>query len=304
MPEMSSFKLLELGQKLKMIRSSPRGGGRNPVQMNLWELLILGLGLVVDPRNLMHLTIPEWLSAPASEDPGWSVSPFSPELRHRRGCCFGEVSIALDAYRETIYPDLPKELIDGYWSGLDDPRCYQVLPGDTLADALAHFVDYLSRDEGAHLRQVLRKSNWSLRLNSTMNAQTSYWEEGITFTSSFDHARSLEAPAHIRSETFRFPIFDKMADLWADSRAHGEGLFFPSSFEAELPGLSPEYENAALPGAASSIIDLQTKPKRARTANRSLNSGDLTARVRVPSRLSTDASHAPQKGTTHGRRTA
>ena len=190
-PEMSSFKLLELAQKLGLIRSGQRGGGRNSVQMNLWELMILALGPSVDPRSLIHKVIPEWLSAPVLEQPSWFMSPYSPEKCHLRGCCFGEVSIALDAYRETIYPDLPKVLIDGYWSGLDDPRCYQVLPGDTLGDALAHFVDYLSRTEGAHLRQVLRKSNWSLRLNSTMNARVSYWEEGVTFKSSFDYARSL-----------------------------------------------------------------------------------------------------------------
>ena len=302
--EMSSFKLLELAQKLGLIRIGQRGGGRNSVQMNLWELMILALGPAVDPRNLIHKMIPEWLSAPASEQPGWSMSPFSSELWHRRGCCFGEVSIALDAYRDTIYPDLPKVADGVYWSGKTDSRCYQVLPGDTLGDALAHFVDYLSRAEGAHLRQVLRKSNWSLCLNSTMNAQVSFWDNGVTFTSLFDYARSVKSPVRFRSETFGFPIFDKMADLWADSRAHGEGLFFPLPSKAELPGSTPGYENAALPGAASSIIDLQTKPKRARTADRSLTSGDLTARACVPSRLSTDASRSPQKGTGHGRRTA
>lgn len=277
-----------------MIRRGPRGGGRRTLHMNLYELMVLGLGQAMETRNSIAQTIPEWLTTPLLETSSWDLSPYSPEISQRRGCCFGAASIALDVYRETIFPDLPKELVGSHWSGSSDPRCYQVLPGDTLGDALSRFVDYLSTSDGAQLRRELRNANWFLRLHSTMNAQVSYWENGLTFISQFGHGQNMRMPGRTHSVTLSFAVFEKLADLWADSKAHGEKLSFPFASGSSSSGnANPGNENATLPGVAPSIPGLPTKPVRGHAADRSLNTCDHTSRACVSSTGFGSAANSP-----------
>ena len=200
--------------------------------------------------------------------------------RFLRGCCFGRASIALDEYRDTIYPDLPKVAEDdGRWSGKGDPRCYQLLPGKTLGEALDLFVDYLSRPSAGRfsLREALNGAQWRLSLTSNEVARISLFEEGVTFNSFFQKPDAgLSTPDFVRSASFGLGVIEALADLWADTQRHRETPFVPASgrrnlrrhaadetrSQPELPTGTPENETAAsVPARGSCAAVLGGRPR-------------------------------------------
>lgn len=252
----STTNIFELEQKRGLIQSGRRGKG---VHLQLSEFVNFLIGHGVEPRNALGRLIPEWRAAPATPTTGWIMRPPRLAAQYLRGAFFGEVSIELDAYRNSIFPDLSRVVVDDQYLGGMDSRCYQVLPGPTLGEALRNFIDHLSQPHGQRLRIALRKTEWTLRLTSSKLAQVAYLEEGIEFSSQFTASGySLQTPAYVRSTTFGFAVFETLADLWADSRAQMDGKN-PLSSSGSVPSSdgTPEDENAALPGATSSDTSLR-----------------------------------------------
>lgn len=186
--------------------------------------LILALG-VADPITTSPQLVPEWRFMPARDSIGWMVGANRPQDTMLRGCCFGEVSVALDKYRDIITPGLPKVLNEnGSWSGQGDPRCYQVLPGKMLGSALDTFIEYIAWCNGNNIVANLRKVHWHLRLFSTRFAEVIYHEDGINFSSRFEYPESIfdppgynKTPGYIKSAAFSFSVIETLADLYRDT---------------------------------------------------------------------------------------
>lgn len=252
---------LELAQKAGLIRTGSRGGGRGGVHLDPAELTTLAFGHGVEPRSALGHLIPAFRSLPPFDHPCWLTSPaMLPEARQLRGCCFREVSIQLDAFRDAR-ESLPKRLVNMRWSGEGDPRCYRALPGATLGEAFDGLVDYLSYPEAARLRGALRRgSNLVLRMRSDLTAQISYTDEIDTGRAVFsteyraEDFRLAEPLGLTRTATFSLKVFEVLADLWADSRAHLGINSFPTPSgpaSAEDGPDSESTEDAPAPPALS-----------------------------------------------------
>ena len=177
--------------------------------------LILALG-VADPITTAPQAVPEWRAMPARDSIGWMIPDHHAVDHLLRGCCFGEVSMAMDQYRDLLMPGLPKVKNEsGSWSGKGDPRCYQVLPGKTLGSALDQFIQYLVGWEGERLADALQRVEWKLHLSSTKIARVTYWEDGITFSSHFHYPDvDIGQPGYVKSASFGFKVIEALAELW------------------------------------------------------------------------------------------
>ena len=207
--------IFEIEQQAGLIRVGPRGRG---VELNVSEIVNLWIGHGLFPRNALGQLVPEYRALKPLDVDQWGTVPsLDRVMGQRRGCCFEEAGISLDAYRDTV-DVLPKISIDGAWSGEGDPRCYRVLPGETLGEALDKLVDYLADPKGSSLRIALRKSNFGLILRSDKTAEVSFQEEGKTFHTEYRPAHyQISENAFLMSAYFSYAAFEVAADLWADT---------------------------------------------------------------------------------------
>ncbi len=207
--------IFEIEQKAGLIRVGSRGQG---VELNASEIIDLTMGHGMFPRNALGHLVPEYRTLKPLDFDQWGTTPSLDRTSgQRRGCCFGAAGIGLDTYRDTV-DVLPKVLVDDAWSGEGDPRCYRVLPGETLGEALDKLVDYLADPKANPLRITLRKSNFSLTLRSDKTARFSFQEEGMTFYTEYrSEHHQLNDAVFSMSAHFRYSAFEVAADLWADT---------------------------------------------------------------------------------------
>lgn len=211
--------VMELGQTQGLIRIGTRG---QPLHLNLQELVAVLLGHAAEPRNELGILVPKWRVLPAVDHSIWSGTGFAADELSLRSCCFAEVGIALDDYRDQMFPNLPKILDKAdRWSGGQDYRCFQTLPGATFGDALDSFVDYLSKPESIRLKLACRAGDWRMQISNKGDIRVSYIEAGKTFTSFFQPENlDLRRPALLTSWAFSFAAVEAIANLWADTKAH------------------------------------------------------------------------------------
>ena len=219
---LASRNVAESCQASGLIRTGPRGQG---VHLTAPELTSLLLAHTVEPRSEIGIRVPRWRATPPSLLSVWAGRGMLERESRRRGCCFGEAGIAMDIYRDELWPDLPKQLdADDCWSGMGEPRCYQTLPGESLGEAMDLLVDYLSLSKGKPLGAILNRALWRLRLSSTDVAEVSYSESGVVFSSFFQQENyQLTQPMHVRQDIFSVQAFQLLADLWSDTKAHTAG---------------------------------------------------------------------------------
>jgi hypothetical protein len=228
-----------------------RGGGKNAAHYTAKDLMHFGIGLAADPIS----EAPEQVEEFANLRPWMNV----PRRVNER---FGRSPVR-DAFVA--------------WSlAVSGSSTDQTVPGDTLGDALSGLIDWLSRPEGADLRSVLGQNGGMMCLD--LVTQDGYEPSALfrivendhgepesylarygvgprpkvdfdtkTMTATYDPPRMDPLPPGTIKKTVRIPyaVFEALADLWADTRAHMERVASTSS-----PPSNAETENAALPGAA------------------------------------------------------
>lgn len=255
----------EICQDNALLGVASRGGTKpyTPTELNNFMLTHC-----LETRRAAGKLIPELRALRAAPPPsvGWVTEPHLGQMVVMRGCCFTDsASIELDAFRDAL-DDLPKWRVNGGWSGDGDPRCYRIIPGETLGEAVDLLVDYLSYPVSEPLRSALLGNNsWKLRVAAGPYARISF--TGIVFTDAgrYDLVRFFthyhkderepeEPPGLVRMADVSFKVFALLADFWAESRAHLGIDSFPSFPRAALAGAAPGDESVAsspLPGAAS-----------------------------------------------------
>lgn len=249
-PSASTENNLEIAQQVGLIRVGRRGGGKGGVELIPTELVSWDLGHCAEPRSEMGRLVSAWRALVPVDHPHWMTTPFLAEKeRLQRGCCFGMASIELDTYRDAV-DSLPKVPIEAGWSGNGDERCYRVLPGASLGEALDLFVDYLSYPAATPLRNSLHgDGTLSLHIHYDGTARVSLVDHGqgqLVFNTFYQPKgfRFSKRPGLSRDVTIAFKVFETAADLWADSRAHLGINKFPVSPGGE--GSPPRNENAEL----------------------------------------------------------
>ncbi len=249
-PSAVSENTLEFAQNAGLIRVGRRGGGKGGVELIPTETINWNLGHCAEPRSEMGRLVSAWRALVPVDHPHWMTTPLLAEKeRLQRGCCFGMASIELDAYRDAV-DSLPKVATEAGWSGNGDEKCYRVLPGGSLGEALDLFVDYLSYPAAAPLRRSLHSDGtFSLHIHYDGTARISLKDhsQGQLVFNTFYQPKGFKfskRPGLSRDVTIAFKVFETAADLWADSRAHLGVNKFPVSPGGE--GSPPRNENAEL----------------------------------------------------------
>lgn len=245
----------EVGQDKGLIGVNRRGGTKPHTPTELNNFLLMHC---LETRRAAGHLIPELRALHPEPSPsvGWVTEPPLGQAVVMRGCCFADgANIELDAFRDAL-DDLPKWQVNGGWSGDGDPRCYRIIPGETLGEAVDLFVDYLSYPVSEPLRKaLLGNGSWKLRVAAEPYARISF--TGVVFTDAgrydlvrfFTHyhndAREFEEPpALVRMADLDFKAFAVIADLWAESRAHLGIDKFPSFPRATPASVAPRDESA------------------------------------------------------------
>jgi hypothetical protein len=223
------------------------GGGKNAAHYMAKDLMHFGIGLAADPIS----EAPEQVEVFANLRPWINV-------RRKEG--WSPVRDAFVTWSLAVSKSNSKD---------------NTVPGDTLGDAISGLIDWLSRPEGAGLRSILGQNRGRMYLD--LVTQDGYEPSAIfgifetdrpdpsylaqydvgprpkvdfdtkTMTATYDPPRMDPLPPGTIKKTVRIPyaVFEALADLWADTRAHMERVASTSS-----PPSNAETENAALPGAA------------------------------------------------------
>lgn len=243
-----------------------RGGGKNKAYSTHWHCNNLLLSCVTSLPTTTALQAPELVLAyraiPVSDRDSWGVSaPIDPEQP-------GLFTEAVLAWARTLSP-----------SNVEGCARYRVIPGATVGEALDNLVDWISRPEGATIRNWFQTSGMWVDLGvgyaypicsigyvtlDNVRFQSLYYSRN----GSWPLAKGQDPhPGVTTTNRVQFSVFEVLADIWADTRARTVG---PTSFPPSGAGgatASPENAKRRTPPQGPARTQKQPRESETGTSN-------------------------------------